>query len=131
MVSSHRRLWSGPLEIGRVGCGDEGFGAIILRSWCCCGGGIGQRLILLWLRVDLSRLASNPVFPAQLIRDFSSVDLDALFVLSHEISTMDVIGGRSRRTRIQSGRLIPQPRHSMLRRMHVLHEFPSRCSSHF
>lgn len=40
-------------------------------------------------------------------------------------------GDRRRRTRIQSGRLGPQPRHFMRSRRHVLHESPSRSSSHF
>ncbi|KAH9950002.1 hypothetical protein B0H21DRAFT_47392 [Amylocystis lapponica] len=39
--------------------------------------------------------------------------------------------GTDRRTRIQSGRFGPHPKHRILRRMHVLHESPSRSSSHF
>ncbi|KAH8117768.1 hypothetical protein DFH11DRAFT_1570568 [Phellopilus nigrolimitatus] len=34
-------------------------------------------------------------------------------------------------SRIQAGRLGPQPRQSMRRRMHVWHDSPTRCSSHF
>ncbi len=80
-------------------------------------------------------LSTNQTSTRELSLDASLVCFHCLLVLNvarkpvehgSENASSDV-----QLTRIQSGRLGPHPRHSIVSRKHVLHESPSRCSSHF
>ena len=80
----------------------------------------------------MSWLASDKARSGELRLDAGLVSIDVFLVLNEKVSndvlvnTLDTL-----LTLIQSGRFGPHPRHLIVSLRHVLHESPSRCSSHF